>query len=304
MGSPERVNMKIGAVINDASGTLTPNQAKERLDVIKNHLKGRVIAGCLSIVSGSSVENEIKRQISLGIDILVIGGGDGTISTAARLVRNNEITLVVLGLGTKNHFAHDLGLPLEPIEAIGLLDSMDVQRVDLGEVNGHIFINNATLGMYPKLVKEREEKTKKRGWRKWFAQIVAAIIVLWKIPRMKLVVEEKINQHSYLTPLLFVGNNKYEGRLWFNSNRASLNGGKLWVCAAQATGMISLLHIAWQLRLKGIQGIDNIETHHVSEVTVHSRRRNITVAIDGENCKMNTPLRFRILKKKLRVLVP
>ncbi|MEX2402817.1 MAG: diacylglycerol kinase family protein [Balneolales bacterium] len=300
----ERASIKIGAVINDASGTLSPRQAENRLEEIKRHLKARVSHGCLAIVPGGQVRREIERLRDLGVNVLIVGGGDGTISTAASLLADTEIALAVLALGTKNHFARDLGIPTGPVEAIGLLDQLNVQQIDLGEVNGHLFINNATLGLYPKIVEQREEKRQKPGWRKWSAQIAAALIVLWRIPKIRLTVEEKDGRTGYKTPFLFVGNNEYQGRLMFDSHRSTLSGGNLWLCAAHASGMMSLLHMAWQLRTRGIQGIVNIETRFLKEVTIYSMRRRERVAVDGENLKIETPLRFNIRRKSLRVVVP
>ncbi|MEX0685888.1 MAG: diacylglycerol kinase family protein [Balneolales bacterium] len=296
--------MKIGAVINDKSGTLPPQQAEKQLIEIKDHLKAKVCHECLVVDSGDNTVNEIKKMIAKGIDVLVIGGGDGTISTAAKLVKDSDIILAVLGLGTRNHFARDLGIPKDPIEAIKLLDKLNVRQIDLGEVNGNIFINNATMGFYPQIVKERDDKTEKHGWRKWQAHIVAAFFVLWRFPKIRLIVQGENSRDHYYTPLLFVGNNEYQNGILSNSSRSTLNGGHLWVCTVHATGIWSLLRMAWQLTTKGIQGVQNIETRLVSSITVRPNKRKVTVAIDGENKKLHSPLRFNIIKKGLRVVVP
>lgn len=295
---------KTGAVINKASGTLSPKKAQDLIDEIKQHLEPVVSPGCLAIVSGEKVRQEIKRLIDENVDVLIVGGGDGTISTGAELIGEKDIILAVIALGTRNHFARDLFIPLEPEKAIRLLDKMEVQQIDIGEVNGHIFINNATLGLYPEIVREREEKTKKHGWRKWRAQIAATLKVIRRLPRMGVTVESENFRVKRFTPLLFIGNNEYKGLFNSESSRPSITSGRLWLCMARASGMKSLLRMAWQLATKGIQGAENLETHLLKEVTVKPRRRRVTVAIDGENHKLKTPLRFRILSKKLRVVVP
>lgn len=296
--------LKIGAVLNNASGTLSPEEAKNRLEEIMRHLEKRVCPGCLSVVSGSRIGQEVERLKNQGIDVLIIGGGDGSISTAAKILKDTGIRLAVLGIGTRNHFARDLGIPLDPMEAIRLLDRMQVQQIDLGEVNGHTFINNATVGLYPRLVKEREERTKKHGWKKWRAQMVAALIVLWKLPRMRLMVKAEQFQVSRIMPFLFVGNNEYDGLINSDSSRSSLSDGRLWLCMTRSSGPLSLLRMVWQLSLGGIQSADNLETRLVTAATVHSWKKRITVAIDGENHKLTTPLQFGIRKKSLQVVVP
>lgn len=295
---------KIGAVLNDASGTLSPQEAKDRLEEIKQRLEPRVSPECLSIVPGAEVKQEIERLKDQGIDTLIIGGGDGTVSTAATVLKGSKISLLVLGIGTRNHFARDLGIPLDPLEALQLIDRMKIKEVDLGEVNGHSFINNASLGLYPNIVREREKKTDRQGWEKWLAQLAAVLIVLRRLPRMRLTVEDENHKVSRLMPFLFVGNNEYKGIINSDSSRPSIDSGKLWLCIAHISGVRSLLRMAGQLSIRDIQGTENLETRRVDAVTVYSRTKTITIAIDGENRSLSTPLHFNILKKSLQVLVP
>lgn len=296
--------MRVGAVINKASGTLSPEKTEQRLEEIKKHLENRVSPEYLAIVPGSQVEQEIKRMIEEGIDVLVIGGGDGTISTAAQHVASKEISLLVLALGTRNNFARDAGIPLDPVEAIHLLDQMNVKQVDLGKVNEHIFINNTSIGLYPQIVKEREEKTEKHGWSKWRAQITATFIVLKRLPRMWIKVEGKEVRKRRFTPFLFIGNNEYGGMTNSDFSRASISGGKLWLCMAQSSGFKSLLLMFWQIIIKGVRKTENLEIQLLSEATVKPWKRKVRVAIDGENHKLYAPLKFKILKKSLRLVVP
>ncbi|MEX2574720.1 MAG: diacylglycerol kinase family protein [Balneolaceae bacterium] len=295
---------KIGAVINSESGTLSPPEADKRIEEIKRHLESRVSPGCLAIVSGDRVEQEIIRLKKQGIHVLVIGGGDGTVSTGAKHIGDTDIFLAVVGLGTRNNFARDLGIPLEPVKAISLLDRMQVSRIDLGEVNGHLFVNNATIGIYPKIVEKREEKIRKQGWKKWPAHMAAALTVLRWFPRMQLAVEDGEHSVHCVTPFLFVGNNEYEGEGLSEPMRSSLKDGKLWFCMARISGLWPLVRMAWHLSVRGIQGTDNLEAHLVTGVTVYSRRRHITIAVDGENRVLATPLHFKIRKKSLQVIVP
>ncbi|SDB40364.1 Diacylglycerol kinase family enzyme [Desulfonatronum thiosulfatophilum] len=295
---------KIGAVINKNTGTLPPQQKTDRIEEIKEHLLARISADHLAIVSGDQIRQEVERLQKRGIEMLVVGGGDGTVSTAANILSNTGILLVVLPLGTKNNFCRDLGIPLEPVEAIRLMDSMQMKEVDLGEVNGIKFINNVSLGVYPKMVAEREEITKKRGWRKWQAQIVAALIALRKMPKMKLVLEDEVYTAKRFTPLVFVGNNEYQGGFESDFHRPAINEGKLWLCMARSLGILTLLRMIYVLSVRGIQEMENLEMRSVTKLIVRSHHRKLKVAIDGEIHKLSMPLRFRSLEKALRVAVP
>lgn len=296
--------MKIGAVINRSSGVLPPEKAKIRLESIKQNLKDRVAEDFLSIVEGSEVEKEVKRLLSRGIDLLVIGGGDGTVSTGARHVAGTDTPLLALALGTKNNFVRDAGIPMDPENAILLLDQLKTKKIDIGEVNGHIFINNATLGLYPNLVKEREEKTEKHGWPKWRAKIAAVFIVLWRLPLLRMSVESKEFKIKLFTPFLFVGNNEYKNITTFGDNRPSLDQGKLWLSMAQSPRFWALLKMAWQLSFNPLKETENLDIHLLTNVKVKPRKLNVTVAVDGENMTMKTPLLFKIQKKSLRIIVP
>ena len=296
--------MKIGAVINNSSGTLSPEEAKNRLKKIKQNLKNRIAEGCLSIVEGSEVEKEVERLLSLKIDLLVIGGGDGTVSTGARHVADTDVPLLVLALGTKNNFARDAGIPKDPESAIQMLDQMVTREIDVGEVNGHIFINNATLGLYPNIVREREEKTDKRGWSKWRAKIGALIVVLRHLPLMRMTIESKDFRIKLFTPFLFVGNNEYENITTSDVNRPLLDRGRLWLCMSKSPRFWALFKMAWQLSFNSIKETDNLDIRLLTDVQVKPRKRNVTVAVDGENNTLKTPLRFRIRNKSLRIIVP
>jgi diacylglycerol kinase family enzyme len=103
--------MKIGAVINATAGTLSPEAAEQRLQQIKAHLEARLEPGWLAVVPGQQVATEIERLKARGLEVLVIGGGDGSIGTAAQALADTGIALAVLALGTRNHFARDLGVP-------------------------------------------------------------------------------------------------------------------------------------------------------------------------------------------------
>lgn len=296
--------MKIGAVINKAAGTHSPEKRENLVGEVKRYLEPRISPGCLAVTAADRVEEKIKSLVERDIEVLVVGGGDGTVSTAAGMVSETDIALAVIGLGTKNNFARDLGIPEEPEEAIRLLDRMDLRQIDMGEVNGHRFVNNATIGLYPRIVEEREKAMQKNGWKKWAAHTSATFKVLWWLPQMRLIVRNESRNTSRFIPFLFVGNNEYEGKMIGEFRRATLDGGKLWFCMPQASGIRPLLRMALQLNFRGFRGVENLETELVDSLTVYSLKRSLKVAIDGENHKLTTPLRFSIHKKVLRVVVP
>ncbi|WP_340105075.1 diacylglycerol/lipid kinase family protein [Rhodohalobacter sp. 8-1] len=295
---------KIGAVLNKNSGTLTQDQKSERINIIRKYLLGRVAPECLAVVQGSEIMRQMKYMVhEQSVDILIAGGGDGTISAAANVLAETNTALMVLPLGTKNNFAADLGISADPLKILSALEhEPNIEVVDTGMVNGHRFVNNATIGVYPKLVREREEKSKEMGWQKWRAKIVASLIVLQRLPLMRVTVESKDFRTELFTPFLFVGNNEYMETLDKGYTRSKLNRGKLWLCMLKSPRLWSLYAMAFELSLRGVREAEKLDTRLLEKVTVNPRRNTVTIAVDGENMRMNSPLQFEIRKKSLRVI--
>jgi diacylglycerol kinase family enzyme len=121
---------------------------------------------------------------------------------------------------------------------------------------------------------------------------------------MRMTVESKEFRIKLFTPFLFVGNNEYENITNSDVNRPSLDKGKLWLCMAKSPRFLELFKMAWQLSIKSIKETENLDTRLLTNVQVNPRKRNVTVAVDGENITLKTPLNFRIRRKSLRIVVP
>ena len=150
-----------------------------------------------------------RRAAVDGCARVVAGGGDGTISTVAALLAGTDKALAVLPLGTLNHFAKDLGLPLELEAAARVAATGRVVRVDVGEVNGRVFINNSSIGLYPRLVRRRQQQQDRLGRGKWAAFLFAGLSVLRRYPFLDVRLEADGRTFSRRTPFVFVGNNDY-----------------------------------------------------------------------------------------------
>jgi diacylglycerol kinase family enzyme len=253
--------------------------------------------------AGARISAAMEREVKEGCETLVVGGGDGTINAGATAVLERGIPLGVLPLGTLNHFAKDLGIPLELEEAAKVVLEGVVCRVDIGEVNGRIFLNNSSLGVYPAIVRLRERYHARVGG-KWIAALWAGLTVLRRNPFMavRIVVEEKTIIRR--TPLLLVANNEYR-MAGINANtRESLAQGRLALYVLNAEQRPGLLRLAWQVLLQGGEQMDELDLLTVEEATVETRRRRLQVATDGEVFPLESPLNYRIKPGALRVHVP
>ena len=253
-------------------------------------------------VDGPDLVETITRLAVHGA--VAIGGGDGTQGCAAAILSKAGATHAILPLGTRNNLARQLDIPLDLDGAVGVIAAGRTRAIDLSEVNGQAFVNNASIGLYPKLVKFREQG-RKRGMPKWLANIPAAWRVLRNLAhrRYRLVLDDAAQ--PIVTPLLFVGNNVY-----------SLDSGKVGVRDAMDDGKLSVFAVAkstrWGLigfairtsRGRSDPARDFAAIGTCKMLVVKARRRRISIALDGEVTKLATPLRFSIRPGALSVFVP
>ena len=233
--------------------------------------------------------------------LVVVGGGDGTLGTAAGELAEGSAALGILPVGTRNHLARAVDVPLDLPGAAKLIADRPLRRIDLARVNGHVFVNNAAVGFYPDLVRERE----KRDAPKLLATIPATFAVLKRLRHHRLCLAIAGGEQRVATPLLFVGNNRY-----------SLAAGKLGQREALDDGVLSVFAIAAQRRrqlfgfaLRTLTGRADPERDFAAigdapDLTVTGHARSVLVALDGEVTRMRFPLRFAVAPGALAVVAP
>jgi diacylglycerol kinase family enzyme len=247
----------------------------------------------------------IAREAAAGPEeVVVAGGGDGTISAVASALAATPKILGVLPLGTLNHFAKDLGIPLEIPAAVQTIVGRRVTEVDVGEVNGRIFINNSSLGIYPDIVARREAEQKRPGRAKWPAFLWATLLALHRFPFLNLQITLEGKQLTRKTAFLFIGNNEYEIAGFRLGGRACLNAGKLGLYMTQRTGRFGLFRLGLNALMGRLDQAEDFAFFCVEEATIEARQLRLLVATDGEVTSLQTPLHYRILPCALRVIVP
>jgi YegS/Rv2252/BmrU family lipid kinase len=236
--------------------------------------------------------------------IVVAAGGDGTISAVAAELAGTDKVLGVLPVGTLNHFAKDLGIPLDLAAAARTINHGEVAAVDVGEVNGRVFINNSNLGLYPRIVSRREAQQQRLSRGKWTAFFWAVIQALRRFPFLDLRIEFEGQQIFRRTAFLFVGNNEYEIAGFNLGSRACINGGKLGLYLTHRTGRFGLFRLAFHALFGRVDQAEDFDVFCVTEARIETRKRRVLVALDGEIQRMETPLHYRTRPGALRVLVP
>ncbi len=253
---------------------------------------------------GDAIAAAIDTAIARRPRLIVAGGGDGTVSTVAAALVDSGIVFGVLPLGTLNHFAKDLGVPLELDDAVALLAQGHVARVDVGEVNGRIFVNNSSLGLYPDIVRDRERQQKRLGRGKWPAFAWAALAALRRFPFLGVALVVDGKEVLRRTPFVFIGNNEYRMEGFAIGERSGIDDGRLSLYVAQRPGRLRLLQLALRALTGRLRQARDFDAILATDIVIQSRRRRLRVATDGEVSVMTPPLRYRVRPASLLVIRP
>ena len=251
----------------------------------------------------ADLEANIVKEAGAG-SVVVAAGGDGTVSTVAAIVARTGGTLGVLPMGTLNHFAKDLGVPLELKAAVACILAGHTIDVDLAEVNGHTFINNSSIGLYPRIVRIREAKRKREHMGKWRALYHATVAVLRRHSRMRLRLELDDKFEDRRAPIVFVGNNAYNAEGFAAGRRERLDKGVLSIYVTQRQGPWALIGLVMRALAGRLDSADGFEALTARKVRIETGQHRIAVATDGEVQMMETPLEYRMRSRALRVIVP
>ena len=254
--------------------------------------------------SGADMITTAELALRDGAPIVVAGGGDGTINAVASVVVGSGTPFGVLPLGTLNHFAKDLNIPLDLDAAIANVARGVRQQVDVGEVNGRIFLNNSSLGLYPDIVRDREKQQRRLGRGKWLAFSWALVAALRRYPFLSVQLKLKDAVHARRTPFVFIGNNEYLMEGLNIGERERLNGGQLSLYVAQRPGRLGLLKLALHALFGKLSQAKDFDMLTANDLEIATKHRRLRVATDGEVTIMNTPLRYRIRPAALDVIVP
>ena len=299
---------RVVALMNAAAGAFSQTLAADVQSALTASFAHHGVAADIKFVDGealhSAAEAALARVKRGECDAIVVGGGDGSIRTVAGVLAGTGLPLGILPLGTLNHFAKDLGLPLKLEEAAAVIASGHTRVVDLAEVNGKIFINNSSIGIYPYMVIDRERRRAAHKLAKWMAMVPAFLRMLHHFPRRRLRISAKGFARPYRTPCLFVGNNAYGMELFTFGRRHRLDAGQLWFYVVKPRSPWEFFLMVCRMCFGHLDQARDLDMFHLSEAEVSAKTSRLFVALDGEVRLMHTPLHYRSRPHALRVLVP
>ena len=273
-------------------------------DAVGDALRAAGVAAKVELIGGDDYAARCAAIAERGDPLVIVGGGDGTVAAAASALSGSRTMLGILPLGTLNHFARDLGIPVDRAEAAQLIAEGRERRVDVAEMNGRIFINNSAIGLYPLMVVDRDLQRRRLGRSKRAAMIVASLRTLARFNHQRLTLTVNDQQARIDTPLLFVGNNDYRIDLAAPGRRESLEDGQLCVMVMRKKSRRGLIAASIRALLKRSRPDDMVRIDGVERLRVDSRRSHLPVSLDGEVASASPPLDYRIRPRALRVIAP
>lgn len=295
--------MKALVLLNRGAGTVVSTTAAKTYAAVVDAMAGERIEAELRNVPPTQLALEAHAAASSDVDVVVAGGGDGTINTVAAALAGTGKPLGVLPLGTLNHFAKDLGLPLDLASAAAVIAARYTAAVDVGRVNDSIFLNNSSIGLYSRTVLVREAQ-RRRGWSKWWAMGLAILKVFRRFPLVEVRLTTDEASIHRRTPLVFVGNNRYEFDLFTVGTRNCLCAGELGLYIAHTQSRWGVVSLAIRAALGRLKQSQDFELSCQNEVWIESRKRALRVALDGEVVTLQPPLHYRTWPGALQVCVP
>lgn len=259
-----------------------------------------------SVLDGSAADlgERMVRARDLAVDVIVTAGGDGTIATAAEVLVGSDKALAPLPLGTMNLLAKDLGIPVDLDDAIAAFAEAEIVEIDVGEVNGHKFLCNSMLGVPARLAERRERNRMHMGVIGWWKQVIAGLKSMYRYPAMRIGLDVGDGPVTIRSKAIVVADNAYDEGFGQVLTRSRLDRGELTLYATRRLSAWPLVRLSIRMALGRWTHDVDLETHHVKELTVTSRRRLLRVMNDGETRLVAPPLHYRVLPKALKVLRP
>ena len=253
--------------------------------------------------AGVDVGSIVRERMRTGRRLFIAGGGDGTISSVVQPLVNSDSTLGVVPLGTYNHFARDLGIPLDWREALDVALNGTTHQVDAGRVNERFFVNNISIGLYPELVARREEHG--RDYPRWKARLYAAWATLRKYPHVSLAIETEYLHEIVKTHIFVISNNSYDlSRIGVEATRHTLEGGSLSAYWLPRLPRIALMRFLAHYLAGRVTQTPGFRSFRTTQLKVQSARRRIRLGVDGEVRILTPPLVITTVPRALLVKVP
>lgn len=298
---PERPTLHV--ILNEESGATGKEADSKRLAEIfaRSGANARILR---AVGGGDAVARLTRQALAESGDTIVAGGGDGTVRTVASVLVDSHRSLGVLPMGTFNYFARSLGIPLDLEAAARTVLEGNIVRINVGEVNGRFFLNNSSLGLYPDILKDREQVYARFGRSRLAAYASAAFAISRPSRFLTLRLVADGREIFRRTPLLFVANNAYQIEAFRLRGAPCLENGAFALYITHPLGPRRMLLLAIRTLLGRLRTTEDLDVLCTREVSIETRRRRVRIATDGELTVMESPLHYCVRSGALAVIAP
>lgn len=255
------------------------------------------------ITSELDIAADIRERLARGYEIFVVGGGDGSIHHAIQALARTNGILAIVPIGTFNHLARDLGIPLDAEEALEVALRGKTHEIDVGVVSGRYFVNNMLLGLYPEIVRHRESV--RRTYGKWRAYWHAMRFTMKRFPHVNIQLETEHRLEAIKTHVFAIAVNTYK----------TDSPGLLLPKEAFDTGVLTAYWIPYRPKwsyiptlaryLRGrVQSGGELRRMSTRTLKVRSVLPELKAGCDGELITIPTPFDVAVVPGGLRVRAP
>ncbi|HZA01084.1 MAG TPA: diacylglycerol kinase family protein [Hyphomicrobiaceae bacterium] len=296
--------LRAHAVINSRSGAAASKSPGEIEDILASALAVGARKLIVDVVEPEQVEAKLKQAAGGDADAIIVGGGDGTVRTAASLLLNSDKRLGILPLGTLNRLARDLGIPLDMQAAALALAKADIKAIDVAMVQDRVFLCNSMIGLTPELTEQRQ-RLRGRPIGERLAGYADVLLRLWRSRRGLVLTVEDAKKIRLIRALsLVVSNNCYAEKPGLVPRRPQLDLGRLGLYVSKHRRGSALLGVLLKVTLGRWRSDHNIEHVRGRRIVIDSTLPRIKTSNDGEIETLAFPLTYSIRPLALQVLVP
>jgi len=256
------------------------------------------------LTEGETFADAVKQALADGFTTIVAAGGDGTVTGIAQALLGTEASLAILPLGTFNFVSRGLGLSEDPEAAARAILAGHPHRISVGTVNDQLFLNNVSLGLYPRILSEREAMYARWGRFRVLAYwtVLATLIRAQRTPSFTIETED--GSRNLRTPLIFIARSAYQLERFGLSGADIISDDRFAVFIARSGTRWHLMKLAFHLARKRLDAGTDVELFSAHSLTIRTPRRRPRVAFDGEKRRMLAPLSFKIHSDALSIVIP
>lgn len=236
--------------------------------------------------------------------IIVAAGGDGTLNCVAQELHHTEIPLGIIPLGTFNYVARVLNIPLDVFEAAQVIVDGHHRAINIGLVNEYVYLNNASIGLYPKIIEQREADNARFGRFRAVAMISGFAVLMREQQKLRLKMMVDGQEEPLESPLIFFGNNQLQLHDMNLQLAECVEQGKLAAVAITALTRWQLIKLIHRLQRGTFEQAPEVSAFCAEMIKIHAKVKTMKVAIDGEIVRIKTPLIFKVAHQALHVMVP